>query len=86
MNQSQIEAAQRIGKIVLETISESEPLGAPSGVIYAGLMTAGCTKSQYDSLIGSMSKHAFVTMEENHCLHITENGKTFLSVLQAKFS
>jgi hypothetical protein len=86
MNPQQIEAAQRIGKLVLETINELKPLGAPSGVLYAGLMTAGCSKSQYDSLIDSLARNGLITNNEDHCLHITSQGETFLGKLQAKFS
>lgn len=86
MSNQQIVAAQRIGMTLLEAIKESSPLGAPSGILYAGLMTAGCTKNQYDSFIDTLTSNAFIEQTEDFCLHITTKGKEFLVKLQAKFN
>jgi predicted methyltransferase len=84
MTPSQINAAQLLGKAVLETIEESGSLGAPSGVLYAALSSKGVSLSIYQQMIASMGKNGFVT-ESDHCLHITKVGKEFLTKLKIKF-
>lgn len=39
---------------VLEAVAAAGPAGAPGGVLYAALMTAGCTIGQFDSLMGAL--------------------------------
>jgi len=52
----QAQALRRIVAMITETVAEAGPNGAPSGHLYAALMTAGCTLSQYQSLIGALVK------------------------------
>jgi len=81
MTKDQIQAAQRIGLVVLETIDGADELGAPGGVLYAGLMTQGCTLNQFQSLMGTLQGRGFVRLE-GECYHVTASGKTFIQVLQ----
>jgi len=41
---------------VYETIKDMGKDGAPSGILYAGLMAKGCSLNQYNSLIGLLIK------------------------------
>lgn len=82
MTPQQIRAAQRIGKALLDTISETAPLGAPSGPMYAALAANGCSLSQYQSITVSMIRNGLVTAEEDEhgepvLFHITAKGDEF---------
>ena len=81
MTPDQIFAAQRIGASILESIEEAGKLGAPSGVLYAALQTAGCTLNQYQSILATMTNRGFV-VDDEHCLTITSLGKAFLKSLK----
>jgi hypothetical protein len=50
---------------VAETIRETSP--TPAGVLYAGLMTHGCTFEQFASIIQAL-KNAKLVTESNHLL------------------
>ncbi len=48
---------------VAETIRETSP--TPAGVLYAGLMTHGCTVEQFTSIVQTL-KHTELVEERNH--------------------
>ena len=48
---------------VAETIRETSP--TPAGVLYAGLMTHGCTFEQFSSIVQTL-KNAKLVEERNH--------------------
>jgi len=85
MTPHQILAVQKLGSAVLEAIEHSGDLGAPSGVMYAALSSQGCTLQQYQSLMGSMKRRGLVS-EEGDCYTITEAGKQFRRLLDAKLA
>ena len=48
---------------IAETIRETSP--TPAGVLYAGLMTHGCTFEQFTSIVQTL-KNAKLVEERNH--------------------
>ena len=61
-------AVTMIVHAVLDTIRESGPMGAPSGILYAGLMAQGCSLSQYQSLMGALERAGKVRLDGD-CYH-----------------
>ncbi len=39
---------------VIESVKVAGPLGAPAGVMYAALMSQGCTLDQFNQLTGAL--------------------------------
>jgi hypothetical protein len=56
----QAKALIALCEIILETVQEC-PEGAPSGVIYAALMSIGITPQQYESLVDVLVKSGRIT-------------------------
>jgi hypothetical protein len=81
MTIEQIRAAQKIGLSVLEAIEEAGELGAPSGVIYAALMTKGCSLPQYQSLMAPLESRGFVTLSDD-CYTLNSSGRAFIQQLR----
>jgi hypothetical protein len=81
MTIEQIRAAQKIGLSVLETIEEAGALGAPSGAIYAALMTQGCSLNQYQSLMAPLERRGFITLEGD-CYTLNASGSVFIQQLR----
>jgi hypothetical protein len=52
----QAAALRAIVAAVLDAIGAAGPMGAPAGTLYAALMSQGCTKSQFDSLMGALER------------------------------
>lgn len=71
---AQREALRKLVEIVLETIEAGGELGAPSGVLYAGLMHLGMRLDQYETLINSLKEVGLVT-ESAHLLKLTDVGR-----------
>ena len=65
---TQERAVRLIVAAIMDTIRESGPMGAPAGVLYAGLMTQGCTLSQFESLMGSLVRMGALRLEDD-CYH-----------------
>lgn len=61
---SQAAALVQVVKLIADTIKET-PGGVPSGTLYAGLMTAGCTLAQYESLVGILVNAGVVKNSNN---------------------
>jgi len=54
MTTQQIQAIKLVADAVIESVKAAGPLGAPGGVIYAGLMAFGCTLQQYESIMSAL--------------------------------
>jgi hypothetical protein len=54
MSEEQIKAVRRVATAIVETVRESEPLGAPGGILYAALMGHGCTLQQFEGIMGGL--------------------------------
>jgi hypothetical protein len=63
---------------VIEAVAEGGMLGAPGGVLYAGLMTAGVTFDQYEMLMHGMV-HAQLLKQHGHLFTITEKGRQWIA-------
>jgi hypothetical protein len=70
LNPEQASALRLIVSAVLETIEEAGPMGAPGGHLYAALMHAGCTYSQFVSLMGALVRSGRV-VKRGECYHAT---------------
>lgn len=58
-----VAAMRLIASIIEEAIAAAGPTGAPAGVIYAGLMPAGCTLRQFNSIMAGMERAGRVRRE-----------------------
>ena len=45
-----------VANAIIKAVAEAGPTGTPGGVIYAALMTHGCTLAQYEALMGTLVK------------------------------
>ncbi len=62
MTAEQIRALRSIAGIVLEAVSQADPIiGAPGGHIYAGLMHAGCSLEQYQQIMAGLVRAGLLT-------------------------
>ena len=74
-------AVYKVSIAILEAIEEvcaDDGFGAPSGVLYAALMSSGVTLSQYQKIIAKLGREGLIT-EEDDCLSITGEGRTLLT-------
>ena len=69
MNAEQIRALRAIGDTIIEAVSAAGPVGAPGGHIYAGLMHAGCTLSQYEQIMSGLVR-AGLLRRDGECYHV----------------
>lgn len=56
MTPEQIKAVQALAAVIEETVNESGPWGAPSGVMYAALMSKGVSLQVYQQITGMLVK------------------------------
>jgi hypothetical protein len=61
---AQFAIAQVLAALV-ETIKAAGPSGAPGGVMYAALMTQGCTLEQFEALMGCLVRSGVVRKSGN---------------------
>lgn len=83
MTPQQILAVQMKAKCILEAIEAADELGAPSGLLYAGVMKE-ISLSQYQQIMGQMQKQGFIT-HENDCYKLTASGNKFLNKLKLRY-
>lgn len=81
MNNTQIQLLQRIGLGVLEAVEAGEDTGAPGGVLYAAMQAHGASLNQYSSIMDALTGKGFLTLDVNHCYHLTANGIAFKKTL-----
>jgi hypothetical protein len=84
MTPQQIIGLQKLGLAVLEAVSDGGDLGAPGGTLYAAMMHQGANLSQFQSFMGTLTGRGMLT-QMGDCYYITEAGKGFKDLLQAKF-
>lgn len=46
--------------IILSTVKETGPQGAPSGPMYMAFMTFGCSLEQYETMVGTLVDAGFL--------------------------
>lgn len=61
----QAKALAAILNIIVDTVKDAGPMGAPSGPMYAALMAQGCTLSQYQSLMSALVRAGKLTQRGN---------------------
>jgi hypothetical protein len=67
----QIVAAIRLAMdCILDAARAAGSLGAPSGIVYAGLSAHGMRLATYQSIISSMVNAGQITIGEDYCIHI----------------
>lgn len=62
-------AAMQTLRAIADTIRECSPV--PSGTIYAGLMTQGCTLEQWQRILRGMESAGLVRVDPSHLIHWT---------------
>jgi len=63
MTEQQATAMRLIFSAVIESVKAAGSLGAPGGIIYAALMTQGCSLSQFQSLMSALVRSGKLTQE-----------------------
>jgi hypothetical protein len=66
MTPEQVKALRDIADMIVLTVKESGPIGAPGGVLYAALMTHGCTLHQFEQIMGALVRAGKLT-KRGHC-------------------
>jgi hypothetical protein len=72
--------AHLIMSAIVQTVVESGERGAPSGHLYAGLMSLGCSLYQYESMIMALKKVGVLT-ESGHLLKANAERAKELNLL-----
>lgn len=78
------EALPRIGLAILSAIESAGELGAPGGLLYAGLMAHGASLSQYQSLMAGLERKGKVR-REGELYFLTIEGLSFKRLLEQRF-
>ena len=69
MTVQQISALRAIGQAIIETVKESDPIiGAPGGILYAALITSGCTLSQFQQIMSGLVRAGYLR-QSGECYH-----------------
>jgi hypothetical protein len=71
MNENQNNALMLVCNAIIETIKESGPLGVPGGILYAALMTQGCTFNQFTGIMGILVRSGKIR-KQGDCYHCAE--------------
>lgn len=50
----QLLALRKVADAIIDTVKQAGSLGAPSGPMYAALMTQGCSLNQYQAIMGGL--------------------------------
>ena len=61
MTNEQIAALKAVAKAITEAVAIAGPLGAPGGHLYAALMSAGCTLSQFEQIMSGLVNAGVLT-------------------------
>lgn len=87
MNESKNPMAvmQRVVLAILESVTVTDGLGAPAGVMYAALQSHGATLDQFNSMMSGLVEGKLLTHSMD-CYFITETGELFREKLALKFS
>ncbi len=77
MTKKQIDAVLAIAQLVVDAVEQAGPYGAPGGHLYAAMMSAGITLSQFESIMGTLVS-AGKLRKQGHCYFVarTERGYT----------
>lgn len=73
MSETQLNAIRAACEIILDAVKAAGSLGAPGGIIYAGLMSAGCTLEQYECLMSGLVRVGRLR-KAGECYYIAEEA------------
>lgn len=79
-------ALQQVGLGVLEAVEAGGEVGAPAGVLYATMQTAGATLNQFNSFMDGLVSKGMLTLDDSHCYHLTKEGHHLKSKLTKQFA
>lgn len=82
MTREQASVVQAVALGLLEAIAEAGEMGAPSGILYVGVNSAGVSLSQYQQIVWQMEGRGFV-VQEGDCYSMTLSGQEFMHKMQA---
>ena len=69
MTVQQMQAVRAIGKAIVESVKEADPVvGAPGGILYAALMASGCSLSQFQSIMDTLVRAGYLR-QSGQCYH-----------------
>jgi hypothetical protein len=69
LSPKQVAVLQMVCGAVKEAVEAAGPLGAPGGVLYAGMMSQGCTLQQFEGIMGGMVR-AGILVKKGECYHL----------------
>lgn len=75
--------ANRILSAILTTISEAGAAGAPSGSMYAALMSTGVDLDTYQTLIQIASTCGLIVVSRSHVVTLTAKGHATVAKINA---
>ena len=75
MTPQQVKALQSVAKAIIESCKTF----APGGVIYAALMSQGCTLNQFQQIMSQLVGAGMLT-QDGECYTATEKGNKFASM------
>jgi hypothetical protein len=61
-NLQAVQAITAVANIIEDTAREAGPLGVPSGVVYAALMSAGIDLNTYQAILSAMAEAGRITV------------------------
>jgi hypothetical protein len=73
----QLRAVALVTRAVVETVRESGDHGASASVLYAGLMSKGCSESQFDSIVSLLCKIGALRYDADTFLYFVAPTPTF---------
>ena len=88
MTPTQVRAIAQVSLGVLEAVEAAGDQGAPGGVLYAAMQAQGATLTQFQSLMGTLTRPGYLVLDGN-CYRSTSSTaelKTKLSNTLAAFA
>ncbi len=80
MTPEQAKAIRALATIIEETVNESGSMGAPSGVMYAALMSKGVSLQVYQQITGMLVSMGRIRQSGDCFYPIETNGRDFAFV------
>lgn len=78
-----VDGATRIALLILTSIRDAGEAGLPSGHLYIGLASKGCSLSRYEGMVSSLNNTGMVRKMSDERLVITDAGNKGIERLQA---
>jgi len=73
MNREQAKTLNVMAAGVLQAVDAAGSLGAPGGILYAGLMSSGCSFENYEMIMGRLQSSGLVK-RSGECYTLTDKG------------